>query len=83
MDIASIESKLESGESLKIKYRYPIEGGYKSAQKYAVRSDKLLDVSLELNRFYTQFRGDVPIWVEAHEVIEITEDDGVYKDFTE
>ena len=81
MDLTSIELKLESGEGLKIKYRYPVESGGFRDSNYAVRSDKLLDVSVELNRFYTNFRGEVPIWIEIDEVLEITPDDGLYDDF--
>jgi len=84
MDLASIEQRLEAGECLKIKYRYPVDAGkYYSSPRYGVRSDKLLDVSVELGRFYTLFRGEVPIWLEADEVLEVTPDDGVYMDFTE
>ena len=82
MDFASIEKKLEAGEVLKIKYRYPSEtGGYAGSSKYGVRSDKLLDVSVELGRLYTAFRGETHIWLEADEIIEIVPDDGVYEDF--
>ena len=84
MDLSAIESKLESGNGLKIKYRYPIESGeYDREQRYGVRSDKLLDVSTELERLYINFRGNIPIWVELDEVIEITPDDGLYLDFAE
>lgn len=82
MDTSSIEHRLEAGENLKIKYRYPCEkeaGG--CCQRHGVRSDKLVDVSVELDRFYTNFRGVTPIWLEADEVIEITWDDGVYEEF--
>ena len=82
MDMMSIEMKLEAGEELKIKYRYPCEtGGYAGNSQYGVRSDKLLDVSVELKRLYTSFRGQLPIWLEMDEVIEIVPDDGVYQDF--
>ena len=82
MDFASIEKKLEAGEGLKIKYRYPyMTEGYAGSSKYGVRSDKLLDVSVELGRLYTAFRGETPIWLEADEIIEIVPDDGVYEDF--
>lgn len=77
MDLASIEQKLVAGEALKVKYRYPMDG----VGNTGVRTDKLLDVSIELNRFYTKFRGESPIWVEQDEVIEIVPDDGVYEDF--
>jgi len=84
MDLASIEQKLEAGEGLKIKYRYPVDAGkYYSSPRYGMRSDKLLDVSVELGRFYTAFRGGAPIWLEADEVLEIAPDDGVYMEFTE
>lgn len=82
MDLASIEEKLVAGEGLKIKYRYPIKArGSATRARYGVRTDKLLDVSVELNRFYTKFRGESPIWLDAKEVIEVTPDDGVYQDF--
>jgi len=80
MDIAAIEQKLVSGEELKIKYKYPIEPSGRGPQ-FGVRTDKLNDVSIELRRFYTKFRGDAPIWVSEDEVIEITPDDGVYQEF--
>lgn len=84
MDVESIEQKLVAGEALKIKYRYPLEiVGYTSRPRFGVRSDKLLDVSVALKRFYTKFRGETPIWLEADEVIEIGPDDGVYEDFPE
>jgi len=84
MDLASIEQRLEAGEDLKIKYRYPVEAGKcPSGSRHGIRSDKLLDVSVELGRFYTVFRGEVPIWIEVGEVIEIAPDDGVYMDFVE
>jgi hypothetical protein len=80
MDIAAIEERLESGESLKIKYRYPIEtNGH--GPHYGVRSDRLLDVSTELNRFYTLFRGEIPVWLEADDILELCRDDGDYRDF--
>ena len=77
MDLASIEERLVAGEELKVKYQYPCEDSH----KHGIRTDKLLDVSLELNRFYTKFRGEKPIWLDIHEIIEITPDDGVYEDF--
>ncbi len=82
MDIAAIEQKLVSGEELKIKYKYPIEtGGSSRGPQFSVRTDKLLDVSIELKRFYTKFRGEAPIWVSEDEVIDIAPDDGVYEEF--
>ena len=81
MDVRSVEARLEAGEKLKIKYRYPCEtGGDKCCPRQGVRSDKLLDVSTELERFYTNFRGETPIWLEAKEVIEIVPDDEVYEE---
>ena len=77
MDLAAIEQRLVAGEELKVKYQYPFE----DSNKHGVRTDKLLDVSLELNRFYTKFRGEKPIWLDIEEVLEITPDDGVYEDF--
>ena len=77
MDLASIEQRLVAGEELKVKYRYPFE----DSNKHGIRTDKLLDVSLELRRFYTKFRGESPIWLDIGEVIEVTPDDGVYEDF--
>jgi hypothetical protein len=76
MDVESTARRLEAGEPLKIKYSYPTEGS-----TCAIRSDKLVDVSPELNRFYTKFRGKKAIWLEADEVMEITPDDGIYQDF--
>lgn len=82
MDITSIEELLESGKKLKIKYRYPLEtGGLYKKSHYGVRCDRLSDVSIELNRFYTLFRGENPIWLEADEVIDVVPDDGVYEEF--
>ena len=79
MDLASIDEKLVAGEALKIKYRYPVEDAGRGS-RFGVRTDKLLDVSLDLERFYTKFRGDEPIWVSADEMIEIVPDDGVYEE---
>jgi len=82
MDIAAIEQRLVSGEELKIRYRYPIErSGRSHGAKFGVRSDKLLDVSVELERFYTKFRGESPIWLDVDEVIEVVPDDGTYKEY--
>lgn len=79
MDLAAIEERIVSGESLKIKYRYPVENtGRSHGSQFGVRTDKLLDVSVELGRFYAKFRGDSPIWLSAEEVLEIAPDDGVY-----
>ncbi|MDH7480340.1 MAG: hypothetical protein QHH26_00020 [Armatimonadota bacterium] len=84
MDLAAIESRLMSGEELKIKYKYPRQlGPGEKGSAYGVRSDKLVDVSTELRRFYVIFRGQTPIWIEENEVIEITPDDGVYQEFEE
>ena len=84
MDLASIEQRLEAGEDLKIKYRYPVEpAGNRRNPRCGVRSDKLLDVSVELERFYVNFRGETPIWLEVAEVVEIVPDDGVYEDFSQ
>lgn len=80
MDIEAIEQQLVSGEELKIKYKFPIESGG-TGDMFGVRTDKLYDVSIELRRFYTKFRGDFAIWVSEDEVVEITEDDGQYEDF--
>jgi hypothetical protein len=80
IDIESLEARLAAGEALKIKYRYPIDSESHSPA-YGVRTDKLVDVSVERRRFYTLFRGTVPIWIEEEEVIEITPDDGEYCDF--
>ena len=81
MDLLSIEQRLVAGEELKVKYQYPIENPDGRSARHGVRTDKLLDVSVELNRFYTKFRGEKPIWVDIEEVIEITPDDGVYEEF--
>lgn len=81
MDVKAIERRLEAGEKLKIKYRYPRDT--EKGTKWGVRSDKLVDVSSELKRFYTTFRGDTPIWLKADEVIEISPDDCQYQDFLE
>ncbi|MDI6828123.1 MAG: hypothetical protein QME62_06545 [Armatimonadota bacterium] len=84
MDLMAIESKLISGEGLKIKYRYPrqLNPGEKGPA-YGVRTDKLVDVSTELRRFYVLFRKEKPIWINEDEVIEITSDDGIYEEFEE
>jgi hypothetical protein len=82
MDIAFVQHRLESGESLKIKYRYPLDTiGCVSGAQHGVRSDRLVDVSVDLSRFYVRFRGVTPIWLVEDEVIEIIPDDGVYEDF--
>lgn len=82
MDIATIEQRLVSGDEFKIKYRYPIESsGRGHSAKFGVRTDKLLDVSVELERYYTKFRGQSPIWVGADEVVEIVPDDRDYEEF--
>lgn len=84
MDLASIERKLEAGELLKIKYRYPRETGETCrCSRYGVRFDRLLDVSVENRRLFARFRGEVPIWIEEDEVIEIVPDDGIYTEFGE
>jgi len=82
MDLASIGQRLESGEHLKIKYRYPIAGEVDSNQAYGVRSDKLLDVSREGNRLFAKFRGMTPVWIQVDEVLDIAPDDGVYEEFS-
>lgn len=79
MDLASIDERLVAGEALKIKYRYPVEDGGRGT-KFGVRTDKLLDVSVDLGRFYTKFRGDAAIWLTGDEVIEIVPDDGIYEE---
>ena len=82
MNIAAIEQKLVAGEELKIKYKYPIEtGGSSRGPQVGVRTDKLSDVSIELKRFYTKFRGESPIWVDEDEVVDITPDDGIYQEY--
>jgi len=80
MDFVSLEARLASGEGLKIKYRYPVDSEI-HGPTYGVRTDRLVDVSVEHRRFYTLFRGIVPIWIEEDEVIEISPDDGEYSDF--
>ena len=81
MDLAAIEERLVSGDELKIKYRYPVENtGRSYGTQFGVRTDKLLDVSVELARFYTKFRGESPVWLSAEEVLEIIPDDGVYEE---
>lgn len=82
VDLAAIEEQMTLGKSFKIKYRYPVETGT-NRETYGVRSDKLQDVSPELGRLYTLFRGATPIWVEQDEVLEISPDDGVYEELTE
>ena len=77
MDLAEIEQRLVAGEEFKVKYRYPCE----DSNKHGIRTDKLLDVSLELNRFYTKFRGEKAIWLDIEEVVEVTRDDGIYEEF--
>lgn len=82
MDVNSIAQRLDAGESLKVKYRYPQDSGdATNTTVYGVRSDKLVDVSVKLKRFYTKFRGKTPVWIEADEVLHITTDDGIYEDF--
>ncbi|HEY3298377.1 MAG TPA: hypothetical protein VGK34_06945 [Armatimonadota bacterium] len=85
MKASSAAQRLESGEALKIKYRYPQAvpedaPSKDDASRYGVRTDRLVDVSAELDRFYVKFRGKKPIWLEADEVIEITPDDGIYEE---
>lgn len=81
MDVQLIEQQLEAGQKFKIKYRYPQNTGKGGSAEWGVRSDRLVDVSSELKRFYTNFRGDTPIWLNEDEVIEVTPDDGRYQDF--
>lgn len=84
MDLASIEQRLMSGEALKVKYRYPCDSSDREGGRaYGVRTDKLVDVSTELNRLYALFRGVTPIWLEQSDVIEILPDDGVYEEFSD
>jgi len=84
MDLTLIEQRLVDGEALKVKYRYPcVRAPGKRGPEFGVRSDKLVDVSLERNRFYTLFRGTTPVWLEEEDVIEIAEDDGVYEELAE
>lgn len=80
MDLIEIERRLESGESLKVKYKYPAEAS-SSASGYGIRSDKLVDISRDLDRLYAKFQGETPIWIQSDEVLEILPDDGVYQDF--
>lgn len=84
LDLASIEEQLELGRRFKIKYRYPREefAGQKGPP-CGMRSDRLVDVSIELRRFYTLFRGATPIWLEEEEIIELVPDDGIYEEFSE
>lgn len=79
-DLADIEDQMALGQSFKIKYRYPLDTGT-NRERFAVRSDRLMDVSREFSRFYTLYRGVTPIWLEAEEIIEMSPDDGVYEDF--
>ncbi len=81
-DLAALEDQMTLGKSFKIKYRYPLETGT-NRERFAVRSDKLMDVSKELGRFYTLYRGVTPIWLEADEIIEMSPDDGLYEDFAD
>lgn len=82
MDIAAIERRLESGESLKVKYRFPLETeGYTRDGGYGVRSDRLVDVSSERGRLFAKFQGRTPIWIDSDEVIDVLPDDGIYEDF--
>lgn len=84
MDFLAIEQQLEAGQSLKVKYRYPLESDSSTrGERYGVRTDKLVDVSPELRRVYTRFRGETPIWIEEDEVLEISPDDGVYSEFAD
>lgn len=82
VDLAAIEEQMTLGKSFKIKYHYPQRTGT-LADRYGVRSDKLMDVSKELGRLYTLFRGETPIWIEEEELIEIGPDDGIYEEFDE
>lgn|GEM_PF-1178659 len=82
MDLPSIEQRLVNGDALKVKYRYPCQdSGQGGHRTHGVRTDKLVDVSVELNRLYTLFRGVTPIWLDQEDVIEILPDDGVYEEF--
>ncbi len=80
IDLAAIEEQMTLGKSFKIKYRYPLDTGT-GRDSYGVRSDKLMDVSKELGRLYTLFRGATPIWIEDFEILEIGPDDGIYEEF--
>ncbi len=82
VDLATIEDQMTLGKSFKIKYRYPQETRT-NRDLYGIRSDRLMDVSKELGRFYTLFRGETPIWIEEDELIEIGPDDGIYEEFDE
>jgi hypothetical protein len=82
VDLAAIEEQMTLGKSFKIKYRYPQETGT-NRDSFGVRSDKLMDVSVELGRFYTLFHGSTPIWLEEDEILELSPDDGIYEEFDE
>lgn len=82
IDLAAIEEQMTLGKSFKIKYRYPQQTGT-LRDRFGVRSDKLMDVSKDLGRLYTLFRGATPIWIEEEELIEIGPDDGIYEEFDE
>ena len=70
MDLDQLVQRLEGGEELEITYHYPVSSAEKRTV-YRTRTDRLLAVEPSNGRFFVSFKGAMPVWIEANEVVTV------------
>jgi hypothetical protein len=72
MDFEKLDRELDKGKKIAVTYEYPSTVRDKSTGSiYRQRTDELLDVAPERKRLFVRYKGKMPIWIEAYEVIRI------------
>jgi hypothetical protein len=73
MNLRALAARLAKGEALMVRYEYPSKiRDENTGSIYRVRTDRLLDVAPVRKKLFVSFGGQVPIWIEAYEAIEVT-----------
>lgn len=72
MDFGTLETQLDNGEEVKVTYKYPVPVSEMDADLiYQTRTDRLLAVEPSNGRVFVSFKGELPVWIEADEVLMI------------
>jgi|GEM_PF-1507203 len=71
MDLNNLEARIDNGEKLHVTYNYPAAAPGTERVTYRTRTDRLLAVEPSNGRFFVKFRGELPVWIESHEVVRV------------
>ncbi len=71
IDSNKLDLMLEKGERFLVTYVYPTIAEDGMTDTYAIRTDPLLAVETTNDRIFVSYRGEIPVWLEWHEILQI------------